>query len=31
LKSRNTPFGGWRLRGKVVATFVAGREVYRAQ
>ena len=30
-KSRNTPFRGWRLRGKVVATFVAGREVFRVQ
>lgn len=30
-KSHNTPFAGWRLRGKVIATFVAGREVYRAQ
>lgn len=29
-KSRNTPFNGWRLRGKVVATFVEGREVFRA-
>jgi dihydroorotase len=29
-KSRNTPFGGWRLRGAVVATFVGGREVFRA-
>jgi dihydroorotase len=30
-KSRNTPFAGWRLRGAVVATFVGGREVFRAQ
>jgi dihydroorotase len=30
-KSRNTPFTNWRLRGKVIATFVAGREVFRAQ
>jgi dihydroorotase len=29
-KSRNTPFAGWRLRGSVAATFVAGREVFRA-
>ena len=29
-KSRNTSFGGWRLRGAVVATFVGGREVFRA-
>lgn len=30
-KSRNTPFAGWRLRGSVAATFVAGREVFRAE
>jgi dihydroorotase len=30
-RSRNTPFAGWRLRGSVVATFVAGREVFRAE
>ena len=29
-KSRNTPFAGWRLRGSVAATFVGGREVFRA-
>jgi len=29
-KSRNTSFGGWRLRGVVVASFVGGREVFRA-
>jgi dihydroorotase len=29
-KSRNTPFTGWRLRGSVAATFIAGREVFRA-
>jgi dihydroorotase len=29
-KGKNTPFAGWRLRGMVVATFVAGREVFRA-
>jgi dihydroorotase len=29
-KSRNTPFDGWQLTGKVVATIVAGRIVYRA-
>ena len=28
-KSRNTPFAGWRLRGKVVATFVRGKAVFR--
>ena len=27
-KSRNTPFDGWQLQGKVVATIVAGRIVY---
>ncbi len=29
-KSRNTPFAGRRLRGKVIATFVKGREAFRA-
>ncbi len=29
-KSRNTPFDGWQLTGKVVATIVGGRIVYRA-
>jgi dihydroorotase len=29
-RSRNTPFAGWRLKGAVVATFVEGREVFRA-
>jgi dihydroorotase len=27
-KSRNTPFDGWDLTGKVVATFVGGALVY---
>jgi dihydroorotase len=27
-KSKNTPFGGWQLRGGVAATIVAGRTVY---
>lgn len=27
-KSRNTPFAGWRLRGKVIATFCGGRRVF---
>jgi dihydroorotase len=27
-KSRNTPFGGWRLRGGVAATLVGGRPVF---
>jgi dihydroorotase len=29
-KSRNTPFDGWQLMGKVVATIVGGRVAYRA-
>jgi dihydroorotase len=29
-RSRNTPFAGWKLKGQVVATFVGGREVFRA-
>jgi dihydroorotase len=28
-KSRNTPFAGWRLTGKVTHTFVAGRKVFK--
>jgi dihydroorotase len=28
-KSRNTPFGGWQLRGGVAATIVGGQVVYR--
>jgi dihydroorotase len=27
-KSRNTPFDGWKLTGKVVATLLAGKMVY---
>jgi dihydroorotase len=27
-KSRNSPFDGWKLRGAVTATIVAGRIVY---
>jgi dihydroorotase len=27
-KSRNTPFGGWQLRGGIAATIVGGRTVY---
>ncbi|MBE3071970.1 MAG: dihydroorotase, partial [Acidobacteria bacterium] len=27
-KGRNTPFGGWHLRGGVAATFVAGRAIF---
>ncbi len=30
-RSRNTPFIGWSLKGAVVATFVNGREVFRAE
>ena len=29
-RSRNSPFLGWKLKGKVVATYVEGKEVYRA-
>jgi dihydroorotase len=29
-KSRNTPFDGWQLTGKVVATIVGGRIAYSA-
>jgi dihydroorotase len=29
--SRNTPFEGWQLTGKVVATIVGGRIVYRSE
>ncbi len=29
-KSRNTPFDGWQLIGKVIATIVAGKIIYRA-
>ena len=28
--SRNTPFDGWQLTGKVMATIVGGKIVYRA-
>jgi dihydroorotase len=28
-KSRNTPFGGWQLMGKVVASIAGGKVVYR--
>jgi dihydroorotase len=30
-KSKNTPFDGQRMEGKVIATFVAGEQVYRSQ
>jgi dihydroorotase len=29
-QGRNTPFAGWRLRGKAVATVIGGCIVYRA-
>lgn len=29
-KSRNTPFAGWKLKGRPILTIVAGRAVYRA-
>jgi len=29
-KARNTPFDGWQLTGKVIATIVSGKIVYRA-
>jgi dihydroorotase len=29
-KSRNTPFSGWQLRGRTVATIVGGRRVFTA-
>jgi dihydroorotase len=28
-RSRNTPFAGWEVRGRAVATIVGGRQVYR--
>ena len=27
-KGKNTPFGGWELTGKTVATFVGGEKIY---
>src|SRR5262249_15476509 len=30
-KSRNTPFAGWQMDGRVVSTFVGGRLVWRAE
>ena len=30
-KSRNTPFGGWNVRGRVVATVVGGTVVYESR
>jgi dihydroorotase len=29
-KSRNTPFSGWKMRGRVVKTLVSGKVVYDA-
>jgi dihydroorotase len=30
-KSRNTPFAGWKVKGRIVTTLVAGRIVYQAE
>jgi dihydroorotase len=30
-KSKNTPFDGQRMEGRVIATFVGGRQVYGGQ
>ncbi len=30
-KSRNTPFGGWNVKGKVVKTIMGGKVVYEAE
>ena len=30
-KSRNTPFAGWKVNGRIVTTLVAGRIVYQAE
>jgi dihydroorotase len=30
-KSRNSPFFGWKLKGKVLATIVAGKKVFVEQ
>ena len=30
-RSRNTPFGGWELKGRAVATLVGGRVVWEAE
>ena len=29
-KSRNTPFAGWKVKGRVTTTIVAGRVVFEA-
>jgi len=29
-KSRNTPFDGWKMKGRVVKTIVSGKVVYEA-
>jgi len=29
-KSRNTPFAGWKVKGRVTTTIVGGRVVYEA-
>ena len=28
-KARNTPFGGWKVKGRVKYTIVKGRVIYR--
>jgi dihydroorotase len=30
-KSKNSPFNGWQLKGKAVATIVAGRKIWTEQ
>jgi dihydroorotase len=30
-KSKNSPFNGWKLKGKVFATIVAGKKVWAEQ
>ncbi|HUE36504.1 MAG TPA: amidohydrolase family protein, partial [Candidatus Acidoferrum sp.] len=30
-KSRNSPFNGWKLKGRAVATFVGGKKVWSEQ
>jgi len=30
-QSKNSPFFGWRLKGKAVATIVGGKIVFRAE
>jgi dihydroorotase len=30
-KSKNTPFNGWKLKGKAVATIVGGKKIWSEQ